>query len=472
MPLADTPQVTDPPQQPGTVKQNDTVQPTDAPQPSNTPQEADRPQKPSGRNADSQDSPRGEPWRRHTIDNSSRGADGARLADANGDGRLDLATGWEEGGLIRVYLHPGSDALRRPWPAVTVGRVDTPEDAVLVDLDHDGAVDVVSCCEGKQRAIFVHWAPRDPARYLDPSAWTTQRLPAAWDRAMWMFALPLDVDGRHGVDLVAGGKGPGAEIGYFEAPPDARRLDQWRWHPWSRAGWIMSIEPLDVDGDGHTDVLYSDRRGKTRGVHYFHNPGRDGSRAWNRFTLSDTEHEVMFLGHGDLNADSRGDLAVATIDAGVLLLLQQNPEVAHHQHDDRTPGSTPGWATARKPPTFMPRMFSLPEGCGRGKGIAIGDIDLDGQMDLVLSCEYARDKSGVVWFSAKGAPGSKSWTAHEISGTAGTKFDLIELTDLDADGDLDVITTEERQPLGVVWYENPARQNAATKRAERSDEAR
>jgi hypothetical protein len=35
-----------------------------------------------------------EPWRRHTIDGSSLGADGVRLADVNGDGLADRATNW------------------------------------------------------------------------------------------------------------------------------------------------------------------------------------------------------------------------------------------------------------------------------------------------------------------------------------------------------------------------------------------
>ena len=46
------------------------------------------------------------PWPRHTIDATSRGADGARLGDVNRDGRPDLVTGWEEGGVVRVYLPP------------------------------------------------------------------------------------------------------------------------------------------------------------------------------------------------------------------------------------------------------------------------------------------------------------------------------------------------------------------------------
>ena len=60
---------------------------------------------------------RGEPWRRHAIDGSSRGADGVRLADVNGDGRPDIATGWEEGGVIRAYLQSRAGARSaRPGP--------------------------------------------------------------------------------------------------------------------------------------------------------------------------------------------------------------------------------------------------------------------------------------------------------------------------------------------------------------------
>jgi len=149
------------------------------------------------------------PWRRHTIDASSSGADGARLMDVNGDGYQDIATGWEEGGVVRAYLHPGYMNVKGAWPAVTVGK---PEDAVFVDLDSDGSVDVVSACEGQTKTIYVHWAPKDRAKYLSPRAWTTEAIPVTAHREAWMFVLPLDVDGKDGIDLVVGSKGEGASI--------------------------------------------------------------------------------------------------------------------------------------------------------------------------------------------------------------------------------------------------------------------
>ncbi|HPE78298.1 MAG TPA: hypothetical protein PLC80_19550, partial [Draconibacterium sp.] len=46
-------------------------------------------------------------WKMHVIDNSFSGADGVKLADANNDGLEDIATGWEEGGITKIYFHPG-----------------------------------------------------------------------------------------------------------------------------------------------------------------------------------------------------------------------------------------------------------------------------------------------------------------------------------------------------------------------------
>lgn len=101
--------------------------------------------------------PEGPAWPLHTIDSSSHGADGVKLADLNRDGLMDVTTGWEQGGITRVYLHPGHDKVRLPWPAVTVGKTPSAEDAVFVDLDGDGDLDVMTSEEQEGLGLGVIW---------------------------------------------------------------------------------------------------------------------------------------------------------------------------------------------------------------------------------------------------------------------------------------------------------------------------
>ena len=371
-----------------------------------------------------------EPWRRHAIDSSSRGADGVRVADVNGDGFSDLTTGWEEGGVIRVYLHPGPQRVRSAWPAVTVGQVKSAEDAVLADIDGDGSVDVISCCEGKTRAVFIHWAPRDAQQYLDPDAWTTTAIPCTQGQQMWMFSLPMQVDGRHGVDLVVGSKGPQASVSWLAAPANPRDAQDWQLRRIYDAGWIMSLRAADFSGDGQLDVLVSDRKGASRGILWLEHPGRDQvfeTKVWQTHRLGGDDREVMFLDIARPAGDQPLTIFAAVRGRGILSL------------------AAPRWQAGE---------VHWPENCGTGKGVAVGDVDLNGSPDLVFSCENASgSKSGVRWLSRSGG----QWGDHEISGPEGIKFDRLELLDLDRDGDLDVVTCEERANLGVIWYENPTR---------------
>ena len=66
-----------------------------------------------------------------------------------------------------------------------------------------------------------------------------------------MFALPIDIDGRNGIDLIVSSKGSGAGIGCLESPAHPRDVTAWKYHKLRDAGWIMSLDRFDMDKDGN-----------------------------------------------------------------------------------------------------------------------------------------------------------------------------------------------------------------------------
>jgi hypothetical protein len=377
-----------------------------------------------------------QPWKRHTIDDSSRGADGTRLADVNGDRLLDIVTGWEQGGITRVYLNPGPGRAKSVWPSVTVGQARDVEDAVLVDLDGDGSLDVVSSCEGKRQVLLVHWAPK-PADYLDSERWTTAEVPGSENRFRWMFATPMDVDRDGQTDLLAGGKSSGAQLGWWRLPPHTRDLSTWTWHPLRPLGWLMSLEAVDMDDDGDQDVLLTDRKGDRTGCFWLENPGDGGAeQPWREHLVGVAGREAMFSQRTDLDGDGLEDIIVATRPQSIVICR-------------RLDAAGTRWRESE---------IAIPETYGGAKAVAAADLDDDGKMEIVFSTERASNgKQGLGRFVSRGDPFSGPWKLTPISGVDGVKHDLVELIDLDGDEDLDLLTCEEVTNLGVIWYENPAR---------------
>lgn len=367
----------------------------------------------------------GKPWLRHTIDKSSRGADGVKLGDLNKDGLPDIVTGWEEGGVVRVYLNPGAAKSREPWGQITVGEVTNAEEAIFTDLDGDGELEVVSGTEGKTCTLYWH-------RRVN-GAWTTQAFPVATNTQMWMQAAALDLDGLHGPDLLVASKNKGAAVSWLQAPEKAGDLKAWSLHKLRDAGWVMSVTPQDMDGDGDADAVVSDRKGERTGVFWLENPGAKGNRAhaaWKEHAIGGLGKQVMFADLGDVNGDGLVDAAVAAKPVEIVLCLRK---------------ANGGWEE---------RVVTLDgANLGDAKAVKIADVNGDKLPDLLFTCENAKGPlEGIVWLEQQR---EGPWKQHTLGGPEGLKYDLMQALDLDGDGDLDVITCEERDQLGVIWYENP-----------------
>lgn len=199
----------------------------------------------------------------------------------------------------------------------------------------------------------------------------------------------------------------------------------------------MSLISADMDADGDQDIVVSDRKGKTPGCLWLENPGPGPLQAkpWTAHRIGGPA-TTMFITLADLDRDGLQDV-----------LASVKPRKLEFHRRRSADGRK--WETHEIP---------LPEVAGTAKAVAVADIDRDGMPDIVFSCEHADgDRQGVLWLSARHSCFKPEWNAHPISGPEGVKFDRLELIDLDGDGDLDVLTCEERSNLGVLWYENPTR---------------
>lgn len=372
-------------------------------------------------------------WARHAIHGGAKGADGFRVADINGDGLLDGTTAWERTGEVYVYTHPGYALVNGEWPRTLVlSGVAKGEDAFFVDLDRDGHFDVVSSHESGtvEMSFGPNWNP--------VTVEASRTFP-------WLYATAIQIDGLNGPDIVAGSKSPNQSIGvigWFAAPPDARQGAEWVFHKMAGAGWVMSLIPADMDGDGDQDVLVTDRAAngtlsneilcnKHPGVGWLENPGVGNGQeeCWPSHQISTDILSPMFADIGDVDGDGLLDVVSAVSEPQTIL------------YSRRLNANGLVWQNTRLKKQDM---------AGRPKAVGLADIDADGRMDIVLSTvvDGTTKKKGIMWYSFL-----NGW--HDVSAVDLGKYDNITVFDVDGDGDLDIASTEERVGYGVVWWENP-----------------
>ena len=384
-------------------------------------------------------------WQMHVISSIGIGPDGVRLVDTNGDGLLDVTTSFESSGDVTLFQHPGFADAASPWPSVQVGNVARGEDALGADLDGDGAIDVISSHEGDTLGIYVHWAPSVPQDYLVASKWQTELLPASQGRG-WMFAILMDVNRDGLLDIVAGSKddyfnnrNAVGDLGWFEAPAKGKRdLDRWRYHTIGHVGWTMSLIDYDVDEDGDLDLLVTDRNADKdhQGPRWLENPGPPWAGEWTSHFMGDLAGtNPMFMSTGDLDQDGIDEFVIPFIDKFRVLILK------HTLVDSEV--------------RFFPNeiRFGTASALGTLKAAQAGDINQDGRLDVVLT--FVGGQIGVLWLSYSESPFAGIWEVHIVSDISGGKYDLVQLYDVDGDGDLDIMTTEEQLNLGILWFENP-----------------
>lgn len=294
-----------------------------------------------------------------------------------------------------------------------------PRDLAVAEIDGDKLADIVACSWSAGRVEYLHKVGSTFVGVTVTDAVPTPRTLAVGD---------LDRDGDSDIvvgqwDVVAGADPEDAEVLWLRNP--TRGGGGWTIHAIAQVaeGSVWDVALADADGDGDLDLFYATAiQYGGGGLFWAANPG-DPTSAWTARTIDGDGGTLRDLATGDLDEDGDPDVVVANFFPGEVYVYR----------NDGTPANG-GWVEE-----------TVTDGLGGACSVAIGDLDRDGDLDVVAAGQSDDD---VAWFEKAGT----SWTRNDVE----TSFDDVEqvgLADVDQDGDLDVLG---RAWLSgeIAWWDN------------------
>jgi hypothetical protein len=402
---------------------------------------------------------------RQLIDANASGVRGTATADVDGDGDTDVLSASQLDAEIVWYENlDGAGLFATQWTIYAAALSATTVGAA--DLDGDGDTDAFSASRGGDRVVWhenrtIHRsAAFDEPIGIDEEA----------DRVRSVFAADVDGDGDRDVLSASNGSyeiawyanigGSGAfgdaqlvsadtllPAAVFAADVDgdgdqdvlfASEYDDSIW--WCRnldgagtfgpqqrisipiVGWPRSVSAVDLDGDGDLDALGASPGDD--GLWWYENLDGTGSFGPKQLITSAADSP-----NSAFAADLDGDADLDVLSASGL-----DDKVAWYENLDGE-GS------------FGPQQI-ISTAADYAYSVFAADVDGDGDVDVLSASKYD-DK--IAWY--ENLDGAGSFGGQQVITTAAASARAVLARDLDADGDLDVLSASPDDDK-VAWYEN------------------
>ena len=279
-------------------------------------------------------------------------------------------------------------------------------DAIFADMNKDGRLDVVAVWnDATPTSYFLSYrqtAPRvfaDPAQFLY-NTYTFNRL-AVYD---------LDQDGV--LDIAA--SNPSASVGLLLSAGGTGYVSEPALRPPMNED-MSDVVLADLDGDGYGDIVVPLMNGNTSlGIYWGTGGGAFSARA-DQTICNNAVHAAVI----DANEDGRPDLAVSCLSSGSQVLINQGN-----------------------------RKFtaSLLSGTTQALGLATGDLNHDGHVDVVVPDRVVKQ---LLVYLGDGHGGFAVPTG--LLATTGSQPSVAAMGDLDGDGNADIVLDDQVQST-IAFY--------------------
>ncbi len=187
---------------------------------------------------------------------------------------------------------------------------------------------------------------------------------------------------------------------------------------------LNNIFPVDIDGDGDLDILSSDFDDK---LMWYENIDSKGNFSVENI-ISSNQYNIASIHANDIDNDGDMDVFISrgTSSNGNSLHWYENID---------------GLGTF----SSSPRINEIGD-VDEPKSIATGDVDGDGDSDLIVT---SKDDRKLSWY--ENTDGQGTFGTQQIISSTSTFISHLNITDLDSDGDMDIVT---HKSFVLGWYEN------------------
>ncbi|MEZ5962752.1 MAG: VCBS repeat-containing protein [Planctomycetota bacterium] len=333
---------------------------------------------------------------------------GAAAGDLDGDGRVDLVISSDLAQQV-LLQRPGAHFANVTLDALAPPTFGSPTSLALGDIDRDGDLDVVVGAYGYPKRVLLN---DGHAVFKDVTA---THLVTGNDSTNDVLLVDVDNDGD--LDLVTGVSG---QSRLFRNRGDGVFADDTAGSMPAQASGTRALAADDVDGDGDLDLVLGNSSTFATQSWLYLNDGSghfaDATATRLPAALFQTTDVVL----GDVDGDGHPDLLLANGATRAALYVNDGTGTFHDVSG-----------------THLPQV-------ARGDRTAAADVDLDGDLDLLLTG---------VGTQLLVNDGSGSFTTAAGAVAAVAEIDAPLFADLDDDGDVDLV-----DPGFPILYSNTTRQ--------------